>query len=623
MHLFCIGINIDWNDAPRIEQAFSQTATAFPQLDPATTQTTSAANGRFFLASMQINGRVVQPKQYLHSDQSQCVFYSGLPVDLSDSFAAHRATELAAHWKQAMHSLEGHYTIGRLDRHAATFELKTDLLGMEQLYSYKKGNQQYISNSVQLLERLMPTHVLDPLGVSLYLNFGWCSGDRTLTKGIRALPGGTLWRWQLDTGSVQEKKYAPIARLARGEKRPLTPTDITQLAEKLQSYTSQVVTHFPHVEAPLTAGRDSRFIAALLLEQASNVRFYTEGNAKSVDMRVGKQIAELYELSHTAKGVASQYIDDRFHSAKRRLIRQNDGLSNIRQLVHILDHQDDIEQLRTMFWGVGGEMCRGYFGTPQFYLQAQTLHSVTKHLQTHLINQSSGLLTSESVALAKQHLLQYVEQAVAQGFKHKDIPDIFYLNNRVARWGGHTIQRVRMAADVCSPFCTSPFVEATFALEAQQRYTEPLHYALVQLLAPALHRLPFDKGKWRTQISNKNLLKQLFQSKVAQARRKKPQLRKRNRTKQSASRISTNRRIFDLCRRDLQVRFREWSDSPLWEFVDRAKFAKIIDAPRYAPTHRELNVLLSVSTLLYHDLYRENDQAINVRSKVQQNTQGV
>jgi hypothetical protein len=153
-------------------------------------------------------------------------------------------------------------------------------------------------------------------------------------------------------------------------------------------------------------------------------------------------------------------------------------------------------------------------------------------------------------------------------------------------------------------------MRATFALSAMQRYTEPLHYALIQRLAPDLMGLPFDKGSWRRQHPFTNWLelggavlrgrvRRLVPQAFRDAKRRLRPPAKTTRTYEHAGWLENRlEAVRQLCL--------DQPDAPLWDFIDRAVFESLtsshvpaVERSACAP------VLFSIITLFYDDLLRE------------------
>lgn len=106
--------------------------------------------------------------------------------------------------------------------------------------------------------------------------------------------------------------------------------------------------------------------------------------------------------------------------------------------------------------------------------------------------------------------LKKLEKWFNKGFYLIDIPDTFYISERLRRWAGISLRKSMIFNDNFSIFCTRPFVKAAFSVTASNRYCEVLHHDLIQYMMPELQCIPFDTP-WQEELA---LIRDISQSKV-------------------------------------------------------------------------------------------------------------
>ena len=106
--------------------------------------------------------------------------------------------------------------------------------------------------------------------------------------------------------------------------------------------------------------------------------------------------------------------------------------------------------------------------------------------------------------LVKGHLHQFVDEALAEGFRVIDLPSLFYTYERVRRWAAALLRHLMSRLVVYAPFCEGEFIKAAFSISALDRYSENLHYELIKQLGGELHALPYEKP-WLSRSSTRNL----------------------------------------------------------------------------------------------------------------------
>jgi asparagine synthase (glutamine-hydrolysing) len=199
-------------------------------------------------------------------------------------------------------------------------------------------------------------------------------------------------------------------------------------------------------------------------------------------------------------------------------------------------------------------------------------------------------------------LQSFVGELIGEGFPPLDVPDAFYTFERVRRWAGSNARKSRAVSDRFSPFCTKTFVEAAFRLPALYRCSEPLHYEVIRLLLPELHRLPFGNDPWPFQQPFVNLVRMAAERQTHRARSGLRQriFRQRLRRLKRAVDFDHTAWLEAKCAwlRELCL---DQPDSLLWEFVDRAKFERLTAKTADAAARRgSIDGLYAVATL-FHD----------------------
>ena len=615
MNLYVIGWNLSKEHHRRMEHELGRMIEVYPHLDAETLCHHSSPDGLVFTALMHTGDQAASPRRYVSKSNVQFVFYSGLPVNPSGAFLAHRAEDLAAHWDQLDEKLEGMYCVARVTNKPTRLEIQTDILGFEQVFYLRHGNAWIISNSVQLIERVSQPQPLDPLGVSLFLSMGWVGADCTLRAGIKAMPGGQRWIWQ--AGDIEPRQYAyyPPSKLARQPRQALTPSFIAQLAEGMMQPLYSLGQSFAgDITCPLTGGRDSRLLAALLSRAGVPARYYTMGEVSGGDAEIARQIARILDVPYEVKRITTSDVIEDWDNVCRQIILHSDGMYPFQLIVGVLAFlTPQIDRMDVRIWGVGGEIARGFYNNAQFFLRRHDVADIQRILASKKISSYRGLIRPEGVSLAQDYIHCFVEQRVNDGFAPIDVPDILYAYERVGRRGGKNMRMSMSIRDAFSPFCTRSFIEATFAIPALQRYTEPLHYQLTRFLSPELHRLPFDSKPWRSQQPIVNLLKSYGNAKLRNTgRRIQKRFKTNHKDKQISSAHIVNDTMFDRVgwfeakREQVREVCLDQKDSMVWNYVDRSMFDRITSsATNSVERSHYLKCLYHITTLFYYQYHRQ------------------
>jgi asparagine synthase (glutamine-hydrolysing) len=357
-----------------------------------------------------------------------------LPVCPHGAFSAHRAEALAEHWNELQSQLDGQYFTARLTDSPPSLEIQTDLLGMEQVYYAREGSGWVLSNSVQLIEKVLGApKPLDPLGVSLFLSIGWAGADRTLRRDIRAIPAAQRWTWQAGSESPTCRTYAPMSSWLANSRGERLDTVVDRLSGELRELCHAVSNGFGVMECPLTAGRDSRLLAALLTHEQLPAHYYTSGSPASTDVTIGQSIAKHYNLPHRLNALTTENVVSDWDVASRQYVARNDALSSLWQLASTLTMPQQIEQLQVTLWGIGGEIARGFYYEPELFLPGRSLVGARSVLTSKLMLRDGGLLRPEARSMSEAYIHEFVEHTAADGSSPVDALDLFYAYQRVGR----------------------------------------------------------------------------------------------------------------------------------------------------------------------------------------------
>ena len=615
MNLFIVGWNMPEGHRSRVLAELQKMTGIYPKLDARTIWHHSSTNGSIFAASMHTDDHAAAPRQYVTKGEDQVVFYSGLPINSTGKFAAHRAEALSSHWDQLTEDLEGMYCIIRVVDTPSRLELLTDITGMEQVYYFHQGDLWLISNSVRLIERVCKLSALDPLGVSLFLSTSWVWDDRTLLSDIRVIPAGQHWIWKEGVDEPDRDCYFKPSELARLRHKKFTAAHYKLLADNLTQSLRILNQSFDNMICALTGGRDTRFVTALLIHAGLPVQYYTFGEKSGTDAKIAKQIAETFNLDYKLMNISVSDVLNNWDQVCRQIVLQGDGMVIIDVIPSMLSCQAlHNGHLHIDLGGTGGELAKGFYSTPDLnlffngYDIAQMQHSLTRKI----IKDGGGIIRQEAIELARNCMHNFVTQYSDYGFTLNDIPDVFFLYSRLRRKRGSNKRVYMQLQDFFSPFITRALIEAVFSMPAAQRYTEPFHYNLIRLLSPDLHRIPLDKGHWRPQNSVTHLVNLYRNRMLNRAKQRISSIlstdsgsKKASKPLHSATDMFDQTKWFEARREQVREFCLDKKDSFIWHFVDRSLFEKIT-APAADPTDFSkhglyVGLFYRIATLFYYE----------------------
>jgi hypothetical protein len=255
----------------------------------------------------------------------------------------------------------------------------------------------------------------------------------------------------------------------------------------------------------LTGGKDSRLVLALLLADGSirDVECQTLGSADLPDVVVARQLAHSFGLRHVTNpamgdhGAWHKRVDDavrdgRLAQAHTREIAfritawATSGARNVGEPYSSRLPPSDTVLLS----GLCGEALRTN------YHHSTKLRS--KEQAARFPDQvgfgGSGILCGDAAAWYRTRVHELLFEGAQRGDSPQDIIDSFYLRHRLRRWLGPT-QEVD-AQNRVFPLYSITGIRLGFAIGAENRHAEWIHYRLMRSACEPLVYAPFGAGGW-------------------------------------------------------------------------------------------------------------------------------
>lgn len=607
MQLFAVACRVNRHGEIDVAEAVRRVATTHDTLDTTTMCQGCSPSGDVRFAAISHAPAVAAPRRYRARRNDVVVLFDGLPVEERGRFPAHDAEVLLDRWQELEDCLEGVFSAVRIDLRADSVECLLGVLGMAPAFVARQGRGWIVSNSVAVIRSMTGLGSPDPLGVSSLLSMGWPAGGRTLIEGITRLPGGC--KHTLTPRGWRERPLLTPAMVApRFNAREVGGID--QLADRLRVTTTAAANSVDPVWCPLTAGRDSRVILALLRSGgAGSVRYYTSGVQTDIDVRVARALAAKLDLPYELVTPTVPERSDEWTALTRRFVSQTDGMANLFGISDHIDHHGAVERLGINFAGPGGEIARTACVGLLVPFVANTLglrssSRAQRMVMRAKVGRAEGVVTPSAIDTARAHVENFADIREAEGWRPREILEAYYAFERVRYWAATGVQRLAHATDVFSPFVSRAFIGYAFSLSPEERYIEASHYKLLAVLAPALRDFPFDVP-WMGQQPLRASLQApadivraavtRIAGNLARPRRRRTVLA----TSVDGSAMSFAQRWFEAglaTHRDICL---SAAQSPLWTFVDRRRLESAFVAPPHERT-QAMEVLCAVVTAFWY-----------------------
>lgn len=607
MQLFAIACRLPDDDDAAVGQAVRRVGCTVLELDAATMCEGRSASGELTFATLGHSPTVAGRRRYQARRGDVIVVFNGLPIEKEGRFEAHDAMTLLEHWDVLDDRLEGIFSAVRIDLSSDKVECLLDVLGMAPTFVARKGRGWIVSNSVAVIRSVTGRGSPDPLGVSSLLSMGWPAGGRTLVAGVTRLEGGSKYALTPQEWRVRSL-FSPAMVAPRVNPRDITGID--DLANRLKATTAAAARSVVPVRCPLTAGRDSRVILALLRSAgAESVRYYTSGVEADTDVRVARTLAAQLGLPHelvtpTVPGRSADWT-----ALTSRFVSQTDGMANLFAIADHMDHDGPVERLGLNLFGPGGEIARaGRVGLlVPFAANTLGLRSSSRVQRMVLqakLGRAEGMVTPSAIDTARAHIEDFADTRQAEGWRPREILEAYYAFERVRYWAATGVQRLARATDAYSPFVSRAFISYAFSLSPGERYMEAAHYDLLSVLSPGLRDIPFDvrwrpQQAWRTPFQAPADVVKAAATRLARDRLPVPGRRSRGAPTVDGLAMSFGQRWFEAGLRTHRDVCLSSEHSPLWAFVDRRRLESALAS---SPHERApgMGVLCAVVTAFWY-----------------------
>ena len=483
-----------------MEGAIAAAAAVFPQLEGHQGLAGHSTDGRLAFATAAHPQDLAGKRRYSVGLKGTVTLFDGLPVDREGRFDAFDAGALASHWDEAPDSLEGIFSALRIDPEAGEVQCLTDPVGMAKVFLARDAGGWLLSNSVAAIAALGDRRSPDPVAVSALISLGW-PVNRTLVEGVQPLSGGSLHTLTLERHD--ERRYLTPEMVApRNNAHRIA--DAAELAERLRTTAAAALSTTREVSCPLTAGRDTRVLLALMLSLGERqLDYYTSGVPGEPDVEIARLLAR--EVGVPYRLITPEIPEEasRWAETTARFAAQTDGMASLHGISDHIDHGEQPAPLGLKIWGPGGEIARaGNIGMLiPFVSQVPGLRSSWEAQKRTLETKTSalgGVVRRDAVEATRRYLREFADLRRAEGWRSREVLEAYYAFERVRNWASTGIRRVSGATDLFSPFVSRDFYEYAFSLTSGERYVEAAHFRLLSVLSKELRELPFEKP-WKPQ----------------------------------------------------------------------------------------------------------------------------
>jgi asparagine synthase (glutamine-hydrolysing) len=169
--------------------------------------------------------------------------------------------------------LNGIFALALLDTHSRELLLARDHYGIKPMYFAQDAERFYFASEIKSILAAGYRPEADPLAAIDFVFTGWTADERTMFKGVRRLPPGSLLRYRLDTGEFTVQRYytpTPDWESTRdlGDSEEAWKRRVAEVLES--SVRGQLMSDVP-VGTFCSGGIDSSLVAAMAAKHKSDL----------------------------------------------------------------------------------------------------------------------------------------------------------------------------------------------------------------------------------------------------------------------------------------------------------------------------------------------------------------
>jgi hypothetical protein len=492
VNLFIVGCSVAPMDVTVPRRALTELLVALPFLDPAAIESWQAPSTRVTIVAVAHSASVGEVHRYTAFEPERAALFAGRPVRWSDGGNADGRAPLdaasyhppAERWAA---QLDGRCTVVRADD--AGVELFSDPLGAYPVFEARQESARWFSNSAEALRLLSGDRGIDEDALASVLAGGWSLGGNPIWRAVRRVPRGVVL-WAGADGGERSRELLPLREIAS---LPGARLDTAQAAGTLTALTGALADWpgRPNV-VPVTGGRDSRLVLAAAVRAGINFVARTGGAKHDPDVVVAARLCELIGVPHGL--LAGDPHGDRFTALQRaaQVTALASGGTSTLADADGFPLGPRPSGLPVWHSGQGGEIARSYYGPGRA--------GVADLLYNRFVGRRPGraeIVSAEVAATLRRRIQRFVDELRGAGAAEADVPDLFYLLERMACWAAPTHGVVELVRDTTSPLWSARMLPHLFALPPGQRAQDAFHRQLLGELAPELVNEPFaDRSGW-------------------------------------------------------------------------------------------------------------------------------
>jgi asparagine synthase (glutamine-hydrolysing) len=383
-----------------------------------------------------------------------------------------------------------------VDEHGR-FTAVADAMGLRHLYAVQAPGWAAVSTSARVLGELTAAP-LDAEALGVYRLAGMHLGLTTPFQGVSKLSPGCLWR--LADGRLTTVEYGTYTAPYPPDQESFDAASAAaQYGRLLCSIVEACLDRDARTILELSGGFDSRLIlAAVPPARRTGLRALTIAVPGSEDAPVAMAIARRFGLRHEVVDLAGLGRVDAAaaYALVHRAAARHDGLGDPLVLA-VLDWVEGRNTASVRLTGLAGEMVRGAFPfePASAGVSAQRVDRLARWWITNHDLVPDRMLTPDFAGFSRALTRERLQKVFGEyGTDWQTATDLFYLRERVHRWGGITATGGCLARTIVAPSLDARMLDSAFCVPQRERRGSRFAARVMAGLDAQLAAMPMASG---------------------------------------------------------------------------------------------------------------------------------
>lgn len=405
-----------------------------------------------------------------------------------------RVLETLANDPADLGSIEGAFAIAIYNAALASAQVITDRIGTLHVYKAQVGTSLLISTSSMVLAAMRRAQ-WDVIACREFLAMGTVFEQKTLFAGIEKLRPASIYHFR-NAKEQGIQKYWDLGTVLYDKAAFRGTTE--GLAESLQSAFTVISKHYPSAVLDLTGGFDSRALLAAMLAAGARFDTVVNGPADHEDVMLSKPVAESAGVQHHHQTPRTRSTADWWRSAEKAFALC-DGEYDALEYSNVFDvHSDLAPRFDATINGSNGEICKGYWWEllAPYTGRKGRFDSRRVAAGRFAFAGEHRLMAADFPLTIEDHMAEVIRRVNSglEEYPNTAQMDNVYLTLRMQRWQGRLATATNRIWPCISPFMFSQVMSQALASPPNARVRNRMSRRSIELLNPALARLPVTGG---------------------------------------------------------------------------------------------------------------------------------